>query len=178
MKFLLGMQPTTAADQHKPLPAWKSPWVIAWIALVVAVLGVNAVMVYLAFATSPGLVVEDFYERGQSYERTMLSRGARDPGWTLRADIPQAISAGVATPIRFFLVDKAGQPVTPDSVELFAYRPSDSSRDFSRVMTEEGPGRYLAEVSFPLIGVWDTLMAVRHGEDEYQVGQRINVQRP
>jgi len=166
------------ADQQKPLPAWKSPWVIAWIALVVIVIAVNGVMIYLAITTNPGLVVDDFYERGQSYERTMVSKGARNPGWMLRADIPQSIDAGVSIPIRFFLVDKAGQPVTPDGVELFVYRPSDSTRDFSVVMKEEAPGRYMAEVSFPLIGVWDTLVAARRGEDEYHVGQRIDVRRP
>jgi nitrogen fixation protein FixH len=171
------MQPTVA-NEHKPIPAWKSPWVIAWIGLVLAVLGVNGVMVYLAVATNPGLVVEDFYERGQNLERTMLSRNARDPGWLLRADIPQDVNAGEQTPIRFFLVDKAGQPVSPETVELFVYRPSDATRDFSVVMTEEGPGRYVADVSFPLIGVWDTLVAARNGDDEYHVGQRIEVRRP
>lgn len=169
---------TTAADHHKPLPAWKSPWVVAWIALVLSVLGVNGVMVYLAIATNPGLVAEDFYDRGQNYERTMLSKEARNPGWTLRADIPGEIVAGVSSPIRFLLVDKAGQPVTPESVQLFVYRPSDATRDFSVAMTEEGPGRYLANVSFPLIGAWDTLVAAQHGEDEYHVGQRVNVRRP
>jgi nitrogen fixation protein FixH len=168
----------TAVDQHKPLAAWKSPWVIAWIALVIAVLGVNGVMVYLAVTTNPGLVVEDYYERGRTYERTMLSKGANDPGWVLRADIPEHIQAGERIAIRFFLVDKAGQPVTPQSVALFVYRPSDAAQDFNVAMTEEGPGRYLAHVSFPLVGVWDTLVAARNGEDEYHVGQRINVRRP
>lgn len=168
----------TATDRQKPTPAWKSPWVIAWVALVIAVLGVNGVMVYLAVVTNPGLVVEDFYERGQNYERTVLSKDARNPGWMLRADIPQEIVAGVPNQIRFFLVDKAGQPVTPESVEFFVYRPSDVTRDFSVVMNEEAPGRYIAEVSFPLIGVWDTLMAARQGDDEYHVGQRISVRRP
>ena len=168
----------TIADARKPLPAWKSPWVIAWIALVVIVLAVNGVMIYLAITTNPGLVVDDFYERGQNYERTLLSKSARDPGWTLQADIPEHIDAGVPTAIRFFLVDRAGQPVTPDSVEFFVYRPSDSSRDFSKVMAEEGPGRYRVDVSFPLIGVWDTLVAARQGDEEFQVGQRIHVRRP
>ena len=45
-------------------------------------------------------------------------------------------------------------------------------------MTEEGKGRYMAEVTFPLIGVWDTLIAVKSGADEYNLGKRINVQRP
>lgn len=169
---------TTAGQEQKKLPAWKSPWVIAWIALVVIVLGVNAVMVYLAVTTNPGLVVDDYYERGQDYERTLLTKSASHPGWTLRADIPQEIFAGVPAPIRFFVVDKVGQPITPESVELFVYRPSDVTRDFSIPMTEEGAGRYVAEVSFPLIGVWDTLVAVRQGEEEYHVGDRINVQRP
>ena len=45
---------STAADQRKTVSAWRSPWVIAWIALVITVLGVNLTMVYLAFATNPG----------------------------------------------------------------------------------------------------------------------------
>lgn len=175
---LLSQMQQTTVNECVPTPAWKSPWVIAWITLVVAVLGVNGMMVYFAVASNPGLIVEDYYERGQSYERTMHSRSARDPGWVLRADIPADVSAGERTPIRFFLVDKAGQPVIPDSVELFVYRPSDADRDFSVVMTAEGPGRYLADVSFPLVGVWDTLLAARNGEDEFHVGQRIEVRRP
>jgi len=171
------MHPATAS-QNKPLPAWKSPWVIVWIASVIAVLGVNLVMVYLAVVTNPGLVAKNYYEHGQHYERTMLSRSAQDPGWTLRADMPREINAGEPTKIRFFLVDKAGQPVTPKAVELFVYRPSDATRDFSVPMAPEGPGRYVAEVSFPLIGVWDTLVAARNGDDEYHVGKRIEVRRP
>ena len=30
-----------------------------------------------------------------------------------------------------------------------------------------GPGRYSAEVSFPLLGAWDILISVKNGEDEY-----------
>jgi nitrogen fixation protein FixH len=166
------------ADQPRLIPAWKSPWVIVWIALVIAVLGMNALMVYLAVVTSPGLVVEDYYERGQRYEHTMFSEKARDPGWVLSADFPEDIGARETTPIRAFLVDKAGRPVTPDSVQLFVYRPSDATRDFSVVMSEEAPGRYKAEVSFPLVGAWDTLVAARDGDDEYHIGQRIDIGRP
>jgi nitrogen fixation protein FixH len=165
-------------DKPRLMPAWKSPWVIFWIALVIAVLGVNGVMVYLAIATNPGLVVQDYYERGQHYERTLLSKKAHDPGWVLRTDLPKDIRAGKPTDIRLQLVDNAGRPVTPDRVRLFVYRPADAARDFSVPMTEVGLGRYAAEVSFPLVGVWDTLAAARNGEDEYQVGQRVEVGRP
>jgi nitrogen fixation protein FixH len=168
----------TTAEQQKPLPAWRSPWVIAWIALVIAVLGVNLTMVYLAITTNPGLVVNDYYERGQHYERTMVSKVAADPGWEMQADVPRDIKAGERSVIRFFLVDKAGQPVKPDGVRFFAYRPSDAAEDFSLTMTEEGAGRYMAEVTFPLIGIWDTLIAVTSADKEYSLGKRVNIQRP
>jgi len=160
------------------MPAWKSPWVIGWIALVLAVLGVNLTMVYLAIATNPGLVNEDFYERGQHYEQTLVSKMARNPGWELHQDVPDEIVAGKATIIRFFLVDKAGQPVIPDGVSFHAYRPSDSAQDFTLPMVEEGRGRYRVDVAFPLVGIWDTLVSVRQGEDEHNLGRRVRVRRP
>ena len=42
-------------------------------------------------------------------------------------------------------------------------------------MREIEPGVYEAEISFPLIGAWDTLVSVKQGEDEYSTPQRIGV---
>jgi nitrogen fixation protein FixH len=166
------------STEVKQTSAWRSPWVIGWVGLVVVVLGVNLTMVVLAVATNPGLVNDNYYERGQHYERTMMSRLARDPGWTLTADFPDDIRLNEPTTLRVFLVDKAGQPVSPEGVTFHAYRPSDKSMDFSAPMLEEGKGRYAARLSFPLYGVWDTLVAVRQGEDEYMTGARVSVARP
>lgn len=169
---------SSATQEPRPTPAWKSPWVIGWVGLVVSVLGANLVMVFFAITTNPGLVTEDFYDRGQLYEQTMVSKLARDPGWNLHADVPADLTAGEPAVIRFFLTDKAGQPVTPDAVRFFAYRPSDAEQDFDLPMMEEGRGRYMVEASFPLMGIWDTLVAVKHSEDEYNLGKRIRVRRP
>jgi len=166
------------ATHERPTPAWRSPWVIGWILLVAVVFGVNLVMVYLAVATSPGLVVDDYYDRGQNYERTLVSRLAREPGWTMRADVPKGLTAGETSVVRFFVVDKVGQPVTPDLVTFYAYRPSDSDKDFTLPMEPEGPGRYAATLQFPLMGVWDTMIAARSGDDEHSLGQRISILRP
>ncbi|EGV30463.1 FixH family protein [Thiorhodococcus drewsii AZ1] len=154
---------------------FRNPWVIGWIGLLVTVLGVNLLMVYLAFATNPGLVNADYYERGQDYEKTLLSRRERNPNWTMQSDIPADLRVDEPQAIRFFLVDKAGQPLDPESVTFYAYRPSDAARDFMLPMSREGRGRYVALADFPLIGVWDTLIAVRSGEDEYSLSERVNV---
>ncbi len=171
------MQATTPINS-KPTSALRSPWVWAWLGLLVTVLAVNLLFVYLAIATNPGLVTTNYYERGQDYEQTMVSRLARDPGWLMRADVPQSLTAGVEESIRLVLVDRAGQPVDVDAATFYAYRPSDLTRDFSVPMTREAAGRYVVETSFPLIGVWDILMAVTTGEDEYSVGERVKVARP
>jgi nitrogen fixation protein FixH len=158
--------------------AWRSPWVIGWIGMVATVLTVNIVFVSLAFFTNPGLGDDDYYERGQDYEKHLVSRLAKDPGWTMHADIPKDLRANESAVIRFVLVDKVGQPATPDQVTLFVYRPSDKSRDFNAPMVEEGPGRYAARVGFPLFGHWDWLVAVRQGQDEYSTGGRVVVAKP
>lgn len=168
----------TTSSEVKATSAWRSPWVIGWVGLVAVVLAVNLTMVVLAVATNPGLVNYDFYERGQNYEKTLMSRLARDPGWTLKADFPADIKPNEPTTLRVVLVDKAGQPVKPERVTFFAYRPSDQSMDFSVPMVEEGRGRYVAQVSFPLFGFWDGLVAVQQGGDEYTTGARIVVARP
>ena len=155
--------------------AWRSPWVLGWIGLVVVVLCINLVMVYLAFATNPGLVAADYYARGQDYEQTLVSRRARDPLWVLESDIPAPIRVGNAERLRLFVVDRAGQPVDPESATFYAYRPSDASRDFSLPMQREDRGRYVVEASFPLAGVWDTLIAVRSGADEHSISARLTV---
>ena len=169
---------TASRAQSQPTPAWKSPWVIGWIALVSVVLIVNLTLVILGISTNPGLVIETFYDRGQNHEKTWGSKQARDPGWVMQADIPQDLVVGEPKALRFVLVDKAGRPAAVEEAHFYAYRPSDSQRDFDLPMIEEGPGRFRVDVSFPLMGAWDTLIAVRHGGEEFTHGRRIQVPAP
>ena len=167
-------------DQAQTLttPAWKSPWVIGWVASIFVVLSVNMFMVYLAVETNPGLVVEDYYERGQDYERNLFAKRARDPGWHMTVNLPGKLMAGSDVPVHFSVLDKAGVPVEPDSVTFYAYRPSDASRDFSVPMDLAAKGMYSAKARFDLKGAWDILVSVKSGEDEYQEGRRIDVIAP
>ncbi|MBK1621073.1 hypothetical protein CKO42_22145 [Lamprobacter modestohalophilus] len=158
-----------------PDSAWRSPWFLGWIGLVVVVVVVNATMITLAFVTNPGLVVDDYYERGRDVERSLTTRRAEAPGWTMSLDTPADVAAKTPTMVRFYVVDSVGQPVRPDQVTYYAYRPSDPSADFSLPMVEEAPGRYAAEVTFALSGLWDTLVAAQTGGQEIAFDQRIGV---
>lgn len=162
-------------QQTEKMPAWKSPWVIGWLAGVFLVLVINLVMVYLAVQTNPGLVVEDFYERGQHYEKTMFSRLAEDPGWHMSINLPEQLLQSRKVSLQFTVLDNAGMPVAPDSVTFYAYRPSDAKKDFSLPMTKVAGGLYSADVVFGLKGVWDILVSVGSGDNEYNLGKRIEV---
>jgi nitrogen fixation protein FixH len=155
--------------------AWRSPWVIAWVSMVVIFFTMNMVMIYLAADKNPGLVVDDFYDRGQDYEKNRLKRMARDPGWKMKIHLPRKIEVDEPVNCRFSVIDKSGNPVRPDAVTFYAYRPSDKNADFSVPMREVGPGSYEAEVSFPLLGAWDTLVSAKQGEDEFNTPKRIGV---
>ena len=144
---------TETSSRPQKQSAWRSPWVIAWFGLLFVFVIANGIMIYLAAEKSPGLVVKDFYERGQDYEQNMLKRLARDPGWNMKILAPAYIDVGIPVLFRFSVTDKTGDPITPDAVTLHAYRPSDADEDFSLPMKRVAPGKYQVEASFPLLGV-------------------------
>ncbi|MBK5931815.1 FixH family protein [Halochromatium salexigens] len=174
-QLLAGLRARLDVSGRDPNSAWGSPWVIGWVGLILVVLAVNATMIVLAFATNPGLVIDDYYERGRTVERTMTTRRAEAPGWTMSLDTPADVTKGRATTVRFHVVDAVGQPVRPERVTYYAYRPSDASADFSRPMIEEAPGRYAVEVRFAMAGLWDTLVAAETDGQEVVFDQRIGV---
>ena len=155
-------------------PAWRNPWLIGWMSVLVAFLLVSGVRIYLAVTTSPGLVVDDYYERGQDYEQNMLKKQARDPHWKMKIIAPDFVDVAKPAEFEFVIFNKEGHAITPDSVIFYAYRPADSREDFSVVMEEVTIGRYKAEISFPLLGVWDILVSAKQGENEYSTPYRLS----
>ncbi|MCW8944321.1 MAG: FixH family protein [Sedimenticola sp.] len=153
---------------------WRSPWVLGWFGLLVVFLLANFVMIYLAVDRSPGLVVDDYYERGQDYEKNRLKRQARNPGWKMKLKAPEFVDVAVPTRYSIKITDKAGYPVSPDSVTFYAYRPANAKLDFSVPMQTVDSGVFEAEVSFPNLGVWDILISAKQGEDEYNLPHRIS----
>ena len=153
---------------------WRNPWIQGWIGLLVVFVAANIVMIYLAIDRSPGLVVDDYYERGQEYEKNMLKRQARNPGWKMKLMAPEYVDIAKPTGFAIKITDKEGNPVMPDSVTFYVYRPADVKMDFSVPMSAKAPGVYEADISFPILGVWDILVSAKLGEDEYNLPHRIS----
>jgi len=153
---------------------WRSPWIIGWITLLVVFLGANSVMIYMAQEAGPGLVVPDYYKRGQDYEKNLAKRLARDPGWKMEVEAPKYVDVGKPYIWGFKVTSKEGAPVVPDEVVFRAYRPADQKQDFSVPMKATEPGHYQAEITLPLLGVWDILVSARQGDEEFNEPHRIS----
>jgi nitrogen fixation protein FixH len=158
-----------------PSSPWRSPVVLVWSALLLAFFIANGIFIYLAQTHNPGLVVEDYYERGQDYEKNMLKRLAADPGWQMRIEPPVQLVAQQPAQFRFYLSDSQGQLLVPDRVELYAYRPVDAADDFHQPMSQLSSGVYQAMVSFPLPGSWDLLAVVTQDGAEHSAALRVQV---
>lgn len=163
-------------DTNSP---WRNPWVIGWLGLIVVVLLANVTMVVLAVVTNPGLVVEDYYERGRNYAETRAAqRLARPENWQVRLELPDDVFLGVPASFRVAATDERGLPVQADLARLFAYRPSDAAADFDVAMETEAPGVVATEVTFTLPGTWDLIVQLTAGDRVYDQARRISVRRP
>lgn len=157
--------------------ALQSPWVLFWIGLFVVFVSANILMIYLA-ADRPGLVAENYYERGQDYENTMLKRQRMRPDWDMLIHPPQQILVNQPAVFEFSVADRAGTPVAVDGAVFRVYRPADARQDFELEMEAIGAGRYRARVTFPLPGVWDILVSTLVGEQEWNSSLQIFARKP
>ncbi len=155
---------------------WRNPWFLGWMGLLAAFLMANFFMIYLTISSdSPGLVVDDYYNRGQDYEDNMLKRKAKDPGWKMKVIAPESIEMAKDVIINFSVRDTAAKPINRDSVVFRVYRPSDAKQDFTVPMQRIDDGLYEAHVSFPLPGVWDVLVTVPNEDIEINFPHRVDV---
>ncbi len=157
--------------------AFRNPWVIGLIAGIVLVVGVNAAFIVTAIMTNPGLVEENYYEKGRDREQNFKSKlDARNRlGWQMKLDMGNDTIVGRPTTYHFSVVDQVGLPVRGATALLKAYRPSDASADFELAMDEIAPGLYVAKAAFPLKGIWELTAQVKQGEDSLELIRRINV---
>ena len=167
---------TNKISQDNPR-AWRNPWVIGWVSLVAVVLLVNIVMISLAVTTNPGLVSEDYYERGRHYEKTITSKiAARNAlAWSVSTDFPINPVINNSEKYRFTVVDKNGVPISNGQVTASVYRPSDANADFKIEMNELVPGVYTGDINFPLKGRWEVTVSLKRGDDVYDFSRPVSV---
>lgn len=158
--------------------AFKSPWVLGWIAMVAVIISANLVMMVIAYRTSPGLVVEDYYERGKNYDKTLERRAAESKlGWKAELEMPEKSIVGRKEIASVRVTDKKGEIISAEETTFFAYRPSDASADFSIPMKADSDGKFTCQAVFPMPGTWDIIVSIKRGENLLDIPKRIFVSK-
>lgn len=158
--------------------AMRNPWILGGIALVSVFFTFNAVFIFYAITTSPGLVTEDYYDKGRAYEENILKiRAAQNAlNWETKLAVPNKLVINRPDTIRFSAVDSRGVPVMDADVSVVAYRPSDADADFKVRLDQAAPGQYQALIAFPLPGIWDLHFKIKDGENSFEASHRISTQ--
>ncbi len=154
---------------------YKSPWLLGWLFLLLTVMSVNAYMIMQSINDFPGLVVDDFYERGQDYEENIATKLKNNQRWKTQFIITD-VHLNQPTQIIFSITDKDNKAVKVEKITLFAYRPADASKDFSLPLVKiKGNNKYQATLSFNQKGKWDLLASIVIDGVEVNYPQKIFV---
>ncbi|VAW47533.1 Type cbb3 cytochrome oxidase biogenesis protein CcoH [hydrothermal vent metagenome] len=169
----------TSVDKRDWSVAWKNPFVISWFVILIVVVSVNFFMVSMAIVTNPGLVIDDFYEKGKSMDKILAVQKRMDEmGWQLEVDLPD-LKEGKSVQVTLMVLDKEGEPLKVDTAVLYYYRPSDRKLDGQQELTPtEILGQFKTDFVLNTKGKWDLIMEVTQGELVYNIGRSIMVQDP
>ncbi len=172
------MSKTTVDKRDWSVP-WKNPLVIIWFSILIVVLFVNFFMVSMAITTNPGLVIDDFYEKGKNMDKTLAAqKRMEEMGWQLNVDFPD-LKEGKAEHVTLAVLDKEGEALHVDTAMLYYYRPSDRKLDGEKPFTSTGAkGEFEATFSLNTKGKWDLIIEVTQGDLVYNIGRSIMVQDP
>ena len=146
--------------------AWI-PWVFVGAMLVV--IAVNAVMVTFAIQSYSGLAVDKPYERGVHYNDVLAAQRGQDAlGWRVSVNVE-------AGQLVLRIQDRDGQPLNRIGITGRLERPVSNDAPLPLLFTAMGDGRFVAPLTTPHPGQWDVKAALRHGDDQYLLVQRILV---
>lgn len=135
-----------------PRPWYAEPWVWLLIALpMTAVIGGLATL-YIAVATSDGLVVDDYYQRGKEINRD-LARDHAAATYRLEARLTVDIASNRVT-LRLTAQD---YPL-PDSLRFAFLHPTRKGFDQHLVLQPAGEGRYTGVIGELPRGNWYVLL--------------------
>ncbi|MDX5593217.1 FixH family protein [Pseudovibrio sp. SPO723] len=117
----------------------------------------NAIMMYLAIGTFPGLEVESTYEVSQGYnDEIALAETMKAKAWKVEADIKQASDGSVQ--ILVLAQDKNGAPVYGDEFTVKFQRPTSTNTDTELTLQEQEAGRYVGNIAELGHGNWTVVV--------------------
>lgn len=146
------------------------PWLFAGLFGVVLV--VNGSMIFMAFATFPGLETTNAYQRGLAYNRQLDAVDQQEAlGW--KVDFAFAQDGPRQGQLQLDLEDRLGNLIQDALVRARFVRPTHEGVDRTVMLEHQVGGRYEASVALPLEGQWVIELAVSAGGETYHLSERV-----
>lgn len=167
-------------NAKQSMPAWRSPWVLAALLMLIIVVSVNMTFIFLSSSSNPGLVTEEYMKYGlQQNEFEIQSREQIARGWQVGLKFPNVIMSASPFEVVVNARKKDGSLLTGARVELACYRPSDAQQDISFELKERTnkKGEYTGMVTLPLSGVWDVNMLLELEGERHVMAERLKLLR-
>lgn len=147
-------------------------WALA--AFFAIVLAVNSTMAWLAIGSFPGLVSDQAYDQGRTYNRNLSAAAAQARlGWNSRVEVTPRRDHLMT--ISIWLTDRAGSPVRGAAPSARLERPVDAVADIVLALAEPTPGHFTADLPRPAAGVWNLHFRAARGADLHVVDHRLTL---
>ncbi len=177
---------------QKNKSAWRNPWALVFLALVLSGVLVNIRLVWNVI-NSPVRMLDDNYsvKKHNQYDAKWVQQQAERStlGWRARLHSPHQLpndpmatkSAAryilTASPAQFKLElhDRDGKPLSGGKVTIDAQWPGGPKYDFSGILHETGAGQYVGSMNFPRAGNWDLLIKAQHNDSPFEMEQKVFV---
>ncbi len=150
--------------------AFRNPWALGMIALILTVLSVNGIFIWYSLHNRSTLVDHEYSTKDRKSDTSELKEieSHRALAWQTTIKQPKAIVMNSPTEYEISVVDRDGAPVS-GTMEVEAYRASDASKDFTTAFKEVTPGNYAGSITFPLKGFWELRIRVKRGDEVFGV---------
>ncbi len=152
-----------AATGPRPSDKWI-PWY--FVAFFVGLAVVNAIFIYIATSTHSGVVTENAYSEGLSYNETIAAVEAQEAlGWQSNIQIEGNM-------LKFELNDGRDKIKSASVIAEFV-NPTREGMDFIIDLTETDQGFYEGVIPGDIIGQWDIRVKTVWQQTQYQTSKRI-----
>ncbi len=147
-------------------------WLLAFFGVIFAA---NAVFIYLALGSFPGVVVESSYEAGQAYnEEIAAAKAQADLNWQVSTEFTRTSSADGKLVVT--AEDAQGTPLYGVVLHALLRNPVHDDADVKVDFTADGGGRYVGTVENLADGNWTLILEIEQdGERKFRSENRIFV---
>lgn len=136
---------------------------------------VNAVFIYFAVESWPGLGTQDSYRKGLTYNQTLdAAQRQQALGWT--SAVMLNVNSQLTGTLNVQLNDKHKNGLAGLTVSVSLARPIHEKLDQSIALVHQGGGLYQAPIELPVKGRWQaTISAKQNSQTQYRMRHELMV---